>query len=78
MVDKCGWLTLVHTCAHSLRRSHHPGTGRDGAGKGNNQCDWNVVLCHLNDVCSGDPEAEPEVVAVTMGNQARPLEDGKL
>jgi len=31
MVDKCGWLTLVHTCAHSLRRSHHPGTGRDGA-----------------------------------------------
>ena len=30
-------------------------------------------LSHLNDVCSGDPEAEPEVLAVTMGNQARPF-----
>ena len=33
-----------------------------------------LYFCHLNDVCSGDPEAEPEVVAVTMGNQAGPLE----
>ena len=27
----------------------------------------------LDDICSGDPEAEPEVLAVTMGNQTRPL-----
>ena len=37
------------------------------------KCGWQeqrllICLSHLNDVCSGDPEAEPEVVAVTMGN----------
>ena len=37
----------------------------------------NFVLDHLNDVCGGDPEAEPEVVAVTMGDQARPFQKGK-
>ena len=37
-VDRCGWLTLGHTYAHSLRRSHHLGTGRGGAGKGKGWC----------------------------------------
>ena len=30
------------------------------------------LVAHLYDVGRGDPEAEPEVVAVTMSNQARP------
>ena len=30
------------------------------------------LVAHLDDVGRGDPEAEPEVLAVTMSNQARP------
>ena len=30
------------------------------------------LVAHLDEVGRGDPEAEPEVVAVTMSNQARP------
>ena len=75
MVDRSGWPTLGHTCVRSLRRSPRPGTGTSAAGMG--LVLRNFVLGHLNDVCGGDPEAEPEVVAVTMGDQAGPFWKGR-
>ena len=36
---------------------------------------WVGLVAHLDEVGRGDPEAEPEVVAVTVSNQARPGQD---
>ena len=33
---------------------------------------WIGLVAHLYEVGRGDPETEPEVLAVTMSNQARP------